>query len=391
MLLPFSNAGGGSSSPGGSNTQVQYNNSSAFGGITGATTDGTNLLVTTQAQNDNSTKAASTAYVDSAVLGQNYKEACKYASTTALPTVVYSSGAGTLTGFAVGAISLDGASPSVADRILIKNQASSFQNGIYTVTATGSGIAVFVLTRTSDANASGQFKTGDSVFITSGTALSATTWAYTGIDSPNFTSDAITYVQVAGQGSFTGGTGITITGTSIAIDTTVTVDKTTSQTLTNKTLTSPTFTTPALGTPASGILTSCTGLPAASVVAGTLGTGAYTMDTSLTVPQIFSADHAIAASSNAATITRAFKNNVVTNDSAGNMTITLSITSAAGGDMLIVQIVDFSAVAKSITWVNTEDSTVTAPTTSNGSTSLPLTVGFKWNTLTSKWRTIAKA
>lgn len=36
---------GGGGSPGGSNTQVQYNNSGAFGGITGATTDGTTLTL----------------------------------------------------------------------------------------------------------------------------------------------------------------------------------------------------------------------------------------------------------------------------------------------------------------------------------------------------------
>src|SRR5215831_6341984 len=35
--------GGGGGSPGGSNTQLQYNNSSAFGGISGATSDGTNV------------------------------------------------------------------------------------------------------------------------------------------------------------------------------------------------------------------------------------------------------------------------------------------------------------------------------------------------------------
>lgn len=130
---------------------------------------------------------------------------------------------------------------------------------------------------------------------------------------------------------------------------------------------------------------------ASQITTGTFGTGAYTMDTSLTVPQIFNADHAIAASSNAATVTRAYRNNVVTNDSAATLTITMSTTSAAGGDMVLVQILDFSAVAQTITWVNTEDSTVTAPTTSNGSTTLPLTVGFKWNTLTSKWRCIGKA
>lgn len=167
------------------------------------------------------------------------------------------------------------------------------------------------------------------------------------------------------------------------------VGRATTDTLTNKTLTSPTLTTPVLGTPSSGTLTNCTGLPAASVVAGTLGTGAYIMDTSLTVPQIFNADHAIAASGNAATVTRAYRNNVVTNNSAATLTITMSTTSAAGGDMVLVQILDATAVAQTITWVNTENSSVSAPTTSNGSTTLPLSVAFKWNPLTSKWRCLA--
>lgn len=57
---------GGGGTPGGSTTQVQYNNASAFGGISGATSDGTSLLVTTQSARDNSTKSASTAYVDTA-------------------------------------------------------------------------------------------------------------------------------------------------------------------------------------------------------------------------------------------------------------------------------------------------------------------------------------
>jgi len=113
--------------------------------------------------------------------------------------------------------------------------------------------------------------------------------------------------------------------------------------------------------------------------------------TSVTVPQVFNADNAIAASGNAATVTRAYRNNVVTNNSAATLTITMSTTSAAGGDMVVVQILDSSAAAQTITWVNTENSTVTAPTTSNGSTTLPLTVGFKWNTLTSKWRCVASA
>ena len=47
------------------------------------------------------------------------------------------------------------------------------------------------------------------------------------------------------------------------------------------TLTSVTLVTPALGTPASGVLTNCTGLPAASVLAGSFGAGAFVVSTSL--------------------------------------------------------------------------------------------------------------
>lgn len=232
---------------------------------------------TTQNPADNSTKIATTAYVDNAVLGQDFKEAVKYASTAALPSIVYnngSSGVGaTLTGVALAAISLDSSSPSVNDRVLIKNQVSTFQNGIYTVTATGSGIAVFVLTRSTDFDQPTDIDTGDSVFVTSGTTQSTTTWAYNGIDAPTIGTTAITFAQTAGQGSFTAGNGISITGTSIAIDTSVTVDKTTVQTLTNKTLTSPVLTTPALGTPASGVATNLTGT-ASGLTAGNVTTNA---------------------------------------------------------------------------------------------------------------------
>mgnify|MGYP001594995094 CR=1 FL=1 len=67
----------------------------------------------------------------------------------------------------------------------------------------------------------------------------------------------------------------------IAVEGVTVADVSTAQTLTNKTLTSPTLTTPALGTPASGVLTNCTGLPAASVLAGSLGAGAFVVSTSL--------------------------------------------------------------------------------------------------------------
>ena len=46
-----------------------------------------------------------------------------------------------------------------------------------------------------------------------------------------------------------------------------------------------TLVTPNIGTPGAGTLTSCTGLPAAAVVAGTLGTGNYVVDGDLEINQ----------------------------------------------------------------------------------------------------------
>lgn len=156
---------------------------------------------TTQTANDNSTKVATTAYVDNAISGTNYKEAVKYGSVAALPSIVYangSSGVGaTLTGVALAAISLDGASPGVGDRILIKNQVSDFQNGIYVVTQTGSGIAVFILTRATDFDQAADIRTGDTVFVTAGNTLANTLWSYSGIDSPTMGTTSLAFVQVS--------------------------------------------------------------------------------------------------------------------------------------------------------------------------------------------------
>ncbi len=99
-------------------------------------------------------------------------------------------------------------------------------------------------------------------------------------------------------------------------------------------------------------------------------------------------NNAIAAASNAATVPVTSKVNTVTNDSANAMTITLAITGAGDGQPMTVRVRDFSAVAKGITWVNTENSTVSVPANTNGSVTAPLTVEFQYNSSTSKWRCV---
>lgn len=229
---------------------------------------------TTQTPADNSTKVATTAYVDNAVLGQDFKQAVMVATTSVLATYVYnngSSGVGaTITAVATGVISFDGTALTTGIRVLVKNETSTNtpNNGIYTVTVAGAIGVALVLTRATDFNQSTDIDSGDSVFVVSGSTQTSTTWAYNGVTAPTIGTTNLTFAQTAGQGSSTAGNGIVITGVSIAIDTSITVDKTTAQTLTNKTLSSPVLTAPALGTPASGVATNLTGT-AAGLTAGT--------------------------------------------------------------------------------------------------------------------------
>jgi hypothetical protein len=115
-------------------------------------------------------------YVDAVVTQINYHEAVTAATTNNLG-VTYSNGSSgvgaTLTADTLREFNtLDGATVSVGQRVLIKNQTTQLQNGIYTLTNNGStGVTAWVLTRATDAdnNPAGEMKNGDELFCSNGT------------------------------------------------------------------------------------------------------------------------------------------------------------------------------------------------------------------------------
>lgn len=80
-------------------------------------------------------------------------------------------------------------------------------------------------------------------------------------------------------------------------------------------------------------------------------------------------------------------NNVVV---SATTAITMSTTNAVDGQLSEVRITD-GGTGETLSWVNTENSTITAPTTSPGSATLPTSVLWQYNSLTSKWRCIGTA
>jgi hypothetical protein len=221
------------------------------------------------------TDAANKAYVDSVVSGLDVKASVRAATTAA----------GTLASDFENGDTLDGVTLATGDRILIKDQASGAENGIYTVNASGAP------TRATDADSNAEVTAGMFVFVTEGTTNADTGWVMTTNDAITLGTTALAFSQFTGAGTVTAGDGLTKTGNTIDVVGTanrivVTADAvdigtdvvtlTGTQTLTNKTLTSPTMTAPVLGTPASGTLTNCSGLPLSGVVDSTseaLGVG----------------------------------------------------------------------------------------------------------------------
>jgi hypothetical protein len=299
----------------------------------------------TQSAGDNTTAIATDAFVttavNAAVQGLSIKQSVQEATAAGLPTNTYLSGVITIT--ATGTLTIDGQTVALNDRILVKNEVTQANNGIYLCTTAGSIGVAAVLTRATDSNTGAEIL-GGFTFVEKGTVNASTGWVNTNTTAPTIGTTAITYTQFNSGTSYTAGTGLTLTGTTFSV-------------------------TPAL--------------PAGTIV-GTTDT--QTLTNKRVTKRV------LALSANSATPTINTDNCDVVHITAQTAAITSLTTNLTGtpvdGDTLRVSVTGTASVV--ITWgTSFEASTVALPTTT--ASTARLDVGFLWNSETSKWRCAAVA
>lgn len=174
-----------------------------------------------------STDAATKAYVDSTASGLNILASSALATAAVLPnTPTYANGTAgvgaTLTAGSNTTLTVDGTAAPLNTVVLVKNQASAFQNGIYTVTQAGSGSVPWILTRATYFDQAAEMKGGSYTFVTAGATninssyVLQTTITTVGTDALNwalFVSGAVSVQSIGGaNGIITIGPGLKIPG-----------------------------------------------------------------------------------------------------------------------------------------------------------------------------------
>ena len=164
--------------------------------------------------------SATKAYVDAFVSGLSWKNASAVATVAPLPTVLYANGASgvgaTLTCVSLGALTaIDGYSPLLGDRILVKDQVSQLENGIYTVTVLGNVGTAFVLTRATDNDTTAEMAQA-TTSITNGTVNGNT--AFTQVTAtPTMGATAIVWNMFL-NGTYTAGSGLSLIGHAFSLN-----------------------------------------------------------------------------------------------------------------------------------------------------------------------------
>lgn len=127
------------------------------------------------------------------------KEAVRVASTTNVT-------------LATPGASIDGVTLANGDRVLLKDQSTGSQNGIYDFNGSGSA-----LTRSADADVSAEVKPGTQVFVSEGTVNGNTTWQITTDGPITLNTTALVWAQTSAGASYTAGNGISLSGGAFSV------------------------------------------------------------------------------------------------------------------------------------------------------------------------------
>jgi hypothetical protein len=143
--------------------------------------------------------AATKGYVDSARSGLDVKQSVRAATTAA---VLLASGL-------ENDDAIDGVTLATGDRVLVKNQSTASENGIYVVQASGAAV------RATDFDGTGEVSGGAFTFVEEGTVNADSGWVVTSNGAITVGTDAIAWAQFSGAGSITAGDGLTKSGATI--------------------------------------------------------------------------------------------------------------------------------------------------------------------------------
>jgi len=171
-------------------------------------------------------QAATKQYVDTiAAAGIHYHDPVRVEREGNL-TATYNNGTAgvgaTLTNSGTqAALVIDGVTLNSADRVLVYEQTDQTQNGIYTVTNTGSASTNWVLTRATDADSYGpsdpdSLGQGDAFFVQEGAAGAGETYVMNTEGTITFGTTNITFAQFSSAQIYSAGDGLTLTGVTFA-------------------------------------------------------------------------------------------------------------------------------------------------------------------------------
>jgi hypothetical protein len=120
-----------------------------------------------------------------------WKAPCNAATVVALASPSYSNGV--LTAPVNGVLpAQDGVTLTVGQRLLVRSQATTSRNGIYTVTSVGSAGSPWVLTRSTDCDTASEMVAGMATLILAGTQLAGSVWYSTAAWTPTSGDPAFT-------------------------------------------------------------------------------------------------------------------------------------------------------------------------------------------------------